>query len=400
MDRKQFCILPFTSLTINPTGSATPCCKFNRLDTEIERATLHDSSLYQLFNQSAIQKIRKQFINGEKPTECRLCWTEESAGVKSLRQGINDLYTDQEMESLIQTPTIQIYDLKFTNLCNIKCRMCDSHFSSSWIPETINLKLIPYERIETHKTHSKQKFLKNSHHLKEFNSSLERIKLISFSGGEPLLQPEHDMFMEEIIASSRKYNLRLDYNTNGTVYNDLAVQAWKYVNEVIFRISLDGTDGQFEFLRHGAKWKNVIDNIERYKKNVGNNVVMMAYITVNIYNIFYLESVIEYAIAQDLLVKFNFLQFPNCMSIGVLAGTHLAETVNIYIDGLFNKYKNNPLCADIHELSSFVNNLGENSIRINLISEFFRITQQHDYYRHESSLETFPILSELQRYIT
>jgi MoaA/NifB/PqqE/SkfB family radical SAM enzyme len=399
IDRNKFCILPFASLTINPTGFATPCCKFNKINTGDEEKSIQDSSLSDLFNQAGINKIRNKFLSGEKPEECRLCWTEERSGIKSLRQSINQQYTDEQITSLIEEPTIQIYDLKFTNLCNIKCRMCDSHFSSSWIPETIDLKMIPLSVIETHKKHSKQKFIKNSEHLKDFLINFKKIKMISFSGGEPLLQPEHDFLMSEIENLNEKANIRLNYNTNGTIYNEQAIRAWKYVSEVNVRISLDGTEDQFEFLRHGAKWNEVTNNIQRYKAATVENVKFISYITVNVYNILYLDRIIDYSINNGLSIKFNFLQFPNFMSIQLLSGTHLADPVKKYVNELYHKYKDNPLCLELYELVSAVEKIGEGPIQYQLITELFNISNRHDQYRNENFIEVFPILSELQQYI-
>lgn len=398
IDRSTFCVLPFTSLTINPTGYATPCCKFNRVNNGEAQESIVNSSIDELFNQEQFKRIREKFISGIKPIECKLCWAEEDAGILSLRESINELYTDNEIDALIEKPTIQIYDLKFTNLCNIKCRMCDSHFSSSWIPETLALKILPLDTVNQHKEHSKQKFVKNSLHLDEFRTQIKNLRKISFSGGEPLIQPEHELLMSEIEKIDEPLKLVLSYNTNGTIYDEKVLNVWKKMAFVDVSFSIDGTESQFEFLRHGAKWDEVVENIKRYKQNASTTIQFYTYITVNAYNIFYLDRIIDFSLLNKIPVRFNFLHFPNFMSVQILYGTHLEEKVKTYVSSLMQRYKHNPFCESMHQLESFVEKLSQNKLQTELIKKFLNVTRRHDDYRKENTFSVFPILAELEEY--
>ena len=63
MSRK--CLFPFSNIVLNPSGSVSPCCKYNlnKVDTEIDIETLHDKNIKELFYQPAMEKIRNDFLN-------------------------------------------------------------------------------------------------------------------------------------------------------------------------------------------------------------------------------------------------------------------------------------------------------------------------------------------------
>ena len=57
------------------------------------------------------QKIRKQFLNNERPKMCTRCFREEDAGVRSARQAWNDKW--REDKEYTENPP---YDIKYIDL--------------------------------------------------------------------------------------------------------------------------------------------------------------------------------------------------------------------------------------------------------------------------------------------
>src|ERR1017187_7489950 len=129
----KFCAAPFTSLVINPNGSAAPCCKYNLFnsDKDIQKENIRTKNIQELFDQPAIETLRQQFLNGEQPKGCSVCWDEEAVGTKSLRQMKID-----ENPNISDSLYIRNLDFKFSTLCNLKFRICGPYCSSHWLKES------------------------------------------------------------------------------------------------------------------------------------------------------------------------------------------------------------------------------------------------------------------------
>jgi len=395
MSRK--CLFPFSNIVLNPSGSVSPCCKYNlnKVDTEIDVETLHDKTIKELFYQPAMEKIRNDFLNGVEPEACKACWDEESAGITSLRQHRDNVarwhrHKGANYPIRYADPKIITMDLKFSSLCNLKCRICGPYCSSNWLKESQDTGEFHEHTIKIFGKYAERKFIKNEINFETFKELIPDLHIIEFYGGEPLLQPEHARIME-ILANYpniRKLDIELFYNTNGTIYDDVVADVWDKMALVEFNISLDDIGPRFEYQRHPAKWDEVISNIKRYQANVKSNVSMSLYCTVSMYNIFYIDELIKYnADNLKLNLKFNLLHWPDKMSIKNLP-TNIKNIIKNKIESL-----------DEHSLSYVQNIFGikevvafmlDNEGSPNDLAEFVKVTNLHDDYRNESFATTFP----------
>ena len=73
-----------------------------------------------------MQKVRSDLSNGKKISQCTLCWDREDKGFSSMRLEANKEYGMHD--STLATP--KYLDLRLSNLCNLKCRMCNPVYSS------------------------------------------------------------------------------------------------------------------------------------------------------------------------------------------------------------------------------------------------------------------------------
>ena len=103
---------------------------------------------------------------------------------------------------------MKYFDIRFSNICNYKCRTCGSEFSSKWAQE--------------HKEHDAppagfrviQHADKSGALLDQVVEQIPNIELAYFAGGEPLITDEHYVILEEMIASGKCKDIVLRYNTN------------------------------------------------------------------------------------------------------------------------------------------------------------------------------------------
>ena len=85
MNKKNLCILPLISLdrnadTSNP--SFAPCCLYQ------SKKEFHDFDEY--WSSSELADLKKEMLNGKRPSGCWKCWHDEDAGKKSMRQSVNE----------------------------------------------------------------------------------------------------------------------------------------------------------------------------------------------------------------------------------------------------------------------------------------------------------------------
>ena len=127
----NFCVLPFIHAFVTP-NLITPCCAYN--------SPIKLNSKEQYWTSKQLKNIQKNMLDNERDSGCGICWKKEDRGYSSLRQHSNQIY--KEHINTIKNNNIneQPYylDLRLGNLCNLKCRMCVSEWSSQIAGEILD----------------------------------------------------------------------------------------------------------------------------------------------------------------------------------------------------------------------------------------------------------------------
>lgn len=393
MSRK--CLMPYCNITINPGGDVAPCCKYNlnKVDKDIELLKLFDKNMEELFYQPAMQQIRDQFDNGIEPEACKACWDEEAAGITSIRQHRFNLAkwhrNKDKYVGVMENPKIVTLDLKFSSLCNLKCRICGPYCSSNWLKESLDTNEFHEHTIKIFSSYSERKFNNNEINFEIFKKLVPNLHVIEFYGGEPLMQPEHKRILEILdeYPNIKDYRLELFYNTNGTQFDEKTCEIWDKMGLVELNISVDDINDRFNYQRHPAKWEEVLNNILKYKQNAKENIRLNLYCTVSLYNIFYIDELLKFnSEVMKCSIRFNLLHWPEKMSI-----KHLPQKLKNHIKNKIDNLDTESLSYVAHgfgvqEVINFMmNNEGSNTE----LNKFFEITELHDNYRSESFQETF-----------
>jgi MoaA/NifB/PqqE/SkfB family radical SAM enzyme len=130
---------------------------------------------------------------------------------------------------------------------------------------------------------------------------LDQLRYIEFTGGEPFMIQEHFDMLQRIVDKGIAGNIEIHYNTNGTMYPEHAKEIWRHFNLVEIAFSIDDVGARFEYQRSGAKWEDVQRNIGLFKqmKQELGNIRLQVCSTVNIFNVYYLESVAQWIAEQN-----------------------------------------------------------------------------------------------------
>ena len=266
----NFCVRPFTELMLDVNGTIAPCCVLMGKEY---------SDLNSYLNSDYLSSLKKELWDNERTSKCDTCWHKEDKGLWSNREKVPLRSTSDDVANSI----IKDVHIKFSNKCNLKCRMCSEYFSSAWGEEKGLTNPVT--------TLFDDKKLK-----KQFYDLLPSLGSVTMSGGEPFLSDDHLDFLK--VASQVNPKLNLVYNSNMTVLRYKGVyfpDLWDKFNCVTVIASVDGFGDANSYQRYGFNWDKIANNILTAKKYIGH-----VHATVTIYTIFSLHLLIKWCINNDI----------------------------------------------------------------------------------------------------
>ena len=327
------CPLLWSHLEIRHTGDVYPCCV-----NTVPVGNVNESSLVEIFNNDKMDLMRKQMSTGGRPDSCDHCWRLEKQGLSSNRQWHMGKNAQDFNSRWYDNVQIRSLDLKPSNTCNFKCRTCNPSNSSLIAAEVKQFSAIPVavERWDGYREYT----------WKELDNILPTIENLDFFGGEPFLLKELRTFIQTAVDTDHCKHIRLHFNTNGSVYPKDIIDNIQKFKEVDIAISIDDIGSRFELTRGGV-WKDVEANILRFKELESENFKVYIFPTVNIQNVLYLDELLDWADKNQLVYKFNFLEFPKYYNINSMTDQARELVINKYRDSsnlqlqaLANRVKN------------------------------------------------------------
>ena len=379
------CINPWIHLEIDTMGKVAPCCAYIR-DPELKSIT--EFSLDDIIDDDMQVDLRKQFLQGKKPTGCQHCWQDEDNGKSSKRLRDQYVYRDN-LFAIDYNDTghkkLLSLDIKLKNTCNLSCRICSPAASSKWHSEYIqNYNSYPQWHLEKQ---NKAEWTDNtSSNLWTSMKKRNDIQYLTFSGGEPLLDKSHASMLQYFVNNNQSSKIFLNYNTNGTIYADHLVSLWNHFKQVGLSFSIDNIESKFEYERHGVAWDTVVGNIEKYKKLYAYNYVFNVYSTVTILNILDSYDLFSFCKQMDLPIVFNVLADPEELNI-----KNLDMAQKIYISNKFKNIQDKDFSKLIDPIISIMNQQQSTIEQYKMIN-YLTVT---DKIRDQDFRKTYPELSSI-----
>ena len=329
LPRDKFCVLPWISLETSPVGTVRPCCLAEEeiVDDHGCKFDLNTASFSGIQNSRYMQTLRQQFLDGQQPQTCRKCWREERSGRTSKRMHTLDrlkhILAGQDTWTQDAKP-LMFLDLKLGNICNLKCRICGSWSSSTFATEELQW----LRRGEDRKESVHYQMLRqgawpreNQQFWNEIDQVVDQIRYIEFTGGEPFMIQEHFDMLQGLVDRGIAHQVEIHYNTNGTQWPEQAETIWSHFKTVEIAFSIDDVGRRFEYQRTNALWDEVVANVEKFKilQAQHANIRLQACITVNVFNVYYLEEVANWALQQNFdFIYWNMLHEAWYFSIATL----------------------------------------------------------------------------------
>jgi glutamate-1-semialdehyde 2,1-aminomutase len=117
----------------------------------------------------------------------------------------------------------------------------------------------------------------------EVFSHPELLRLVHFSGGEPLLHRSFLAIVQKLVDGGHASHIGVYINSNGTVYSKRLSSLLKEFSSVELAVSLDGIGKLQEYIRPPSKWDTVCRNIFAFNKD---GIPVSVRPTVQAYNAF------------------------------------------------------------------------------------------------------------------
>ena len=274
LESKTFCMLPWVHMHAYPDGRVYPCCL---ADYWHPLGDLRKDDMVTVWNQSAYKELRTNMLTDTPSKQCNKCYEQEESGFFSMRYDANRNYGHHiaEVEQTLadgEHPefNIRYWDVRFSNLCNFRCRTCGPIFSSNWYNDHIKIYNTkpdvlgrPMNSVEYAGKHESDVW-------EQMQPHIPHLEQVYFAGGEPLIMKDHYLLLEKLIELG-KTDVRLMYNTN---FSELSYKGrhvfdyWKHFKTVNVGASLDASGTRAEVLRKGTDWRQTVENRERMLKEV------------------------------------------------------------------------------------------------------------------------------------
>jgi MoaA/NifB/PqqE/SkfB family radical SAM enzyme len=410
---KTFCIFPWIHQYVGPRGDVKPCCVY---DHDAELGSLKKNSLDEIWNNVETKEMRLQFLRGEQHSKCGICNNRSDIG-DSFYNLYNQIFfennTDVQQivantnpDGSVGNHKLFYIDVRFNNLCNLKCRSCAPHFSTSWVSDHRKL----YNRKELSAVDDGYQFpgKTETQALDEIIPHLSDAEMIYFAGGEPLMQKEHYDVLDKLIEVGN-LDLEIRYNTNFTNlklknYND-AIYYWKHFKNVNVHASLDGNHKKAEYWRSGTDWDLIVKNRECLLSECPhvNFKISFTLSWVNAHNLveFHREWVEKGYITPD-HIMINPLDTPHYYCLKNIPEWKKKEIEDLFLDQIEWLSQFSTCDSTINRYQTAINFM-RSDVGVHDLTEslkfFNRITKKLDSIREEDFFSVFPEHNNIRQYL-
>ncbi|MAX66987.1 MAG: hypothetical protein CME66_08640 [Halobacteriovoraceae bacterium] len=398
---QYFCIVPWLHIHALPDSNVIPCCVSSYEDSY---GNLKSHSLKEIWNNKRFKTMRRLKVMDRPVHGCHKCYEIEKSGIESMRKRLNrdfahhyPILSQTQIDGHVKDLKMRYLDIRFSNICNFKCRGCSPALSTKWYED--------FQKLWDEKSNTPKLMntAKDSPTLwNELEQMLPYIETAYFAGGEPLLMDEHYHCLEKLITL-KKTDINLQYNTNLSVLKfkkyDL-LQIWRHFKSVDLNVSLDDIETRGEYFRAGLDWEKFLHNFKQVRDEFPH-FNFQVNCTINIFNIHRIPEIHTTLLKHKLIdpegFNFNTLLDPPHYRTQVLPSRLKKErTIKLkaYMRSVDDNYPGQNWEKFKTELSNQIHFMNSADLSKKL-STFRQVTKKLDQIRNQNFCKTYPELQEL-----
>jgi molybdenum cofactor biosynthesis enzyme MoaA len=285
-----FCQAAWTTVQYSGTyggGGISPCCEWS--------GEKYTGSIKDYQNSDYLNSIKEAMNNYDMTVINKTC--QECIKTESLNQLSARNYIQRYVKNgRYKIDALNKLDYRPDNLCNLKCRMC-SIYSSSLIEEEYVAHGMATPIIQ-----------RPTDDVIDFD--LSNLDCLAILGGEPTVNKRMFPILDYLIDNNMQETVTLNYTTNCTSVNRPWMSRVEKFKQVHINLSIDAAGKAYEYIRTGANWKKVEQNIPKIINLTTDKEDYKIQMVVQFHSFAIIEDWIEY-----------FFQFPpNTINMTPLQG--------------------------------------------------------------------------------
>lgn len=370
MNKKPYCLVPFIHLHVSNNGETKACCVAN-----IPFGNINLKSKESIWDGDAIKQLRSDFMQNISDKRCANCQKLEATGGKSIRQ---ETFEKFDYTQIDESPKHPVYfDIRFSNVCNFRCRTCWHGASSKWFSDAKQLGTNIGSKAIITNINDLNVFIN------EWGIALLNAQEFYFAGGEPMVTDEHYLLLSWLIKN-KATNCRLRYNTNFSKLefkNYNALELWSHFEEVEILASIDATHDLGEYVRKEMHWDTILSNREKIRSI--DNITFKISPTVSVFNVHDLPELYKTCLELNMIsendIYINILQHPFYYNIQALPKDKKALAAK-NLTAFYYDCNNHHLKKSVQEIIHYMMAVD----RSHLWPKFLEQTNRIDHLRDES----------------
>lgn len=417
------CPALWNHIAIQQNGDYRVCCQctyppYGKPIKDNQAMNIQQYSIGEVRNSDLHKKIRQQMVNGIEPEECKLCFDQERLGLSSKRLYLKESYDlnysladDGSID--LNEHKIKSIDVRFGNLCNMKCRSCGPADSSLWyedIGQLSNDKEVDFYTTKNYKLEIKnnvwvlnnedffwyeqEKFWESA---RSFLLSVDRIYI---TGGEPLINKAHWRLLDLAIELQVSKNILLEYNTNMSKLPANCFDIWKQFKRVDIGCSIDAVGDLAYYMRFPVKWDIVEKNIQLLTSSNTENIYAKFAPTISVFNILGFLDVVELQkryrskVIRRISPSFHTLVNPEWYSVQILPLETKKDIIEKYNEWYQQADWKMALKPKFDKILEYM--MQED--KSHLLPKFIEMTRSLDKLRNQNLANTLPWLAKVTGY--
>ncbi len=311
-----FCPLPWNHLMFKQRGTVQACCE--SYDDQFSPG----ETILATANDPIMRKLRLDMLDPNTvPQMCNVCERREkyqSVSVRTHAIKLHERWTPEHAQTVtnadgsVDNFYLEHLDIRWSNLCNYKCRFCGLMSSHSWLQDAKLLGQVPGEEY-----HPKTGIAEYNMDWQDLKTHLPHVKYCKLAGGEPTIMSGTYQLLQELIDIGNT-DCQISLITNGTTIQygkHNLIELLKNFSKVKIQISLEGMGARHAWARSGKDdWHIVEQNIDKFI-DIGNQYkwIINFHSGISWMNMFHLADFIMYY--PNTKFVFNIVGNPEEMSI-------------------------------------------------------------------------------------
>jgi sulfatase maturation enzyme AslB (radical SAM superfamily) len=372
-NQKIFCNVPWYELQVYWDGSLGTCCQEDHKifpAGEEEKYNIKNMSIKEWMDSHPMRQARMAMFGDSPVSFCRRCYNEEFHSQASRRirgnqksviftksnfhesylqsPGVGKFETTRQKQGLFDDMPIDLH-IDLGNYCNLTCKMCNPRASSSIAVQHVKW------GIQDAKQYVGSDWTRDvavwDRVLNEL-ASIKKLKNVHFMGGETLLTPRFEDFVDYMLKANRT-DLNFSFVTNGTFFNERLMSKLRNFKRIGIEVSIETMTKHNEYQRQGTDNAVIYANIEKYKQICDDsNITLTIRPAISLLTIGYYHTLLEYCLQNRLVVKSLICTDPRYLDASILPMSikeiykigfaNLLKKINVSDDGIRDYNESDP----------------------------------------------------------